>query len=796
MLFRRAPGFMERQNKNVYSARKPWGSPRFMFFAGPLALVSALIFCTHAARGQEEAYALSGAELKGALPASANGKDVGKSAFVFDSPLSLKPTPEPADEKDKKPEGEAKKTESGENSYISNGGAEASQKGAETASSDGGARIESGGELEGIEAMGFGLSASPLTSPSNNTLISRQDIISSSASTAAQILKDRANLIFRSTTSNYATGDFAMRGFGENSANRVLVLVDGHRLSRIDSGSINWAQIPLAHIESIEVLRGSHSAEYGSGAVAGVILINTLKGSDINELSASAAYGSYDYNLFNADFIGREGPVYGTVNANSYYDGGYRENSRSWSNGVGAALGYDVSDSTTIEIGGNFSDSMQQYPGPLQFDYLGRPALDDPQSSIVSDSSGRTKAYLATLNIDSETSAGVFGMESGFNLLDMQWSNSGAYSKNDQWTASAFPKYTFDFSDTFEVSVGADLSYDSVDVRRYLDSSFKDNHANADMQRMNFAPFLKARKELFDNLTLTVAGRFDCSHIDAYSVEYDPKTVPEYIFIRGEWRKNPYPLTKLSEESHSKWLHGFGANFGANWRLTEKSSLFFRFDQIYRYPTSNEIFAYEGYVLAKVFQDDLKPETGQNYEFGWKYMDQNWSVIVNLFVQRLEDEISYDDAERLNVNLDPTLRYGADFELRYDEPLWGASLLASVTRAEFMEGQYSGRVVPLVPLANGTLSAYVNPIDMVRLTARINGLTTQYQGGDYYNSQMKIPAYATLDFQVDFLLCDNFRVFISADNILDKRYISAAWWGSGAYPGVGRTFKIGASVRF
>ncbi len=777
---------MELKCKYGRVARQSFGFARFALFAGVFALL-------------QLPYAQASSEITSGEKNSNISKVSGKEnpekvpGFIFDSPLS-------AGEKNNGNVSEKGSDKNGRNTDAKNTAKEPKEENIiqENLASkpEESSNIESGGELESLQATAFGFSVPPLSSPTNSTLISRQEIASSSASTAAQILRNKANLIFRTTTSNYATGDIAMRGFGENSASRVLVLVDGHRLSRIDSGSINWAQIPLAHIDSIEVLRGSHSAEYGSGAVAGVILINTLKGSDINEISASAAYGSYDYNLFNADFIGREGPVYGTVNANSYFDGGYRQNSRSWSNGVSAAVGYDVSDSTRVELGGNFSDSSQQYPGPLQFDSLGRPALDDPQSSIVSDSSGRTKTYLATLNLDSDTSSGRFEMENGFNMLDMKWSNSGAYSKNNQWTASAFPKYTFYLAEKSELSVGADLSYDSVDVKRYLDSSFHDNHANADMQRINFAPYIKAQAELFDRLTLTAAGRFDCSKINAYSVEYDPKTVPDYIYIRGEWRPNPYPLTKLSEESYGKWLYGFAANFGANWRLTDTSSLFFRFDQIYRYPTSNEIFAYEGYVLAKVFQDDLKPETGQNYEFGWKYMDENWSVIVNAFVQPLKDEISYDDAKRLNVNLDPTIRYGADFELRYDEPLWGASLLTSITRAEFMEGRYSGREVPLVPLANATLSAYVNPIDMLRATVRLNGMTSQYQGGDYENTQMKIPAYATLDFQLDFFLCDNLRAFVSVDNILDKRYISAAWWGSGAYPGVGRTFKIGASIRF
>lgn len=91
------------------------------------------------------------------------------------------------------------------------------------------------------------------------------------------ILEKEANVRFRSVVGSNASGDLSMRGFGENSQTRVLIMVDGQKFNRPDMGAINWLQIPLSDIESVEVLRGPMSALYGAAAEAGVIKIKTRR---------------------------------------------------------------------------------------------------------------------------------------------------------------------------------------------------------------------------------------------------------------------------------------------------------------------------------------------------------------------------------------------------------------------------------------------------------------------------------------------------------------------------------------
>lgn len=72
-------------------------------------------------------------------------------------------------------------------------------------------------------------------------------------------------------------------------SNRLLVLLNGHRLVSQFGGSADLTQIPTSIIDHIEILQDGASAVYGSDAIAGVINIITKK--NINGGSVTAYYG-------------------------------------------------------------------------------------------------------------------------------------------------------------------------------------------------------------------------------------------------------------------------------------------------------------------------------------------------------------------------------------------------------------------------------------------------------------------------------------------------------------------------
>ena len=84
-----------------------------------------------------------------------------------------------------------------------------------------------------------------------------------------------------------------------------LVLVDGRRVTRVLGGTfVDINTIPLAAVESIEILKSGASAVYGADAVAGVVNIHLWK--DFRGAQLSQYYGNTmdkDAGLYKADVL-------------------------------------------------------------------------------------------------------------------------------------------------------------------------------------------------------------------------------------------------------------------------------------------------------------------------------------------------------------------------------------------------------------------------------------------------------------------------------------------------------------
>jgi vitamin B12 transporter len=76
-----------------------------------------------------------------------------------------------------------------------------------------------------------------------------------------------------------------------SESDHVLVLIDGVRVASVTTGAFNWASIPAAQIERIEIVRGPNSTLYGSEAIGGVIQIFTRKA---KQTHLSLGAGSYN----------------------------------------------------------------------------------------------------------------------------------------------------------------------------------------------------------------------------------------------------------------------------------------------------------------------------------------------------------------------------------------------------------------------------------------------------------------------------------------------------------------------
>ena len=105
---------------------------------------------------------------------------------------------------------------------------------------------------------------------------------------------------------------------GSNS-NHVLVLINGVRVSSTLSGAFDFAHLPIAEIERIEIVRGPRAAIWGSEAIGGVIQIFTRTP---ERFAARLGYGSHDSSTANLGFTLRgESGVLGVQVGREHSDG-------------------------------------------------------------------------------------------------------------------------------------------------------------------------------------------------------------------------------------------------------------------------------------------------------------------------------------------------------------------------------------------------------------------------------------------------------------------------------------------
>ena len=94
-----------------------------------------------------------------------------------------------------------------------------------------------------------------------------------------------------SLTANPTSQGVSLRGVGANGASRALVLLDGVPLNSPFGSWIYWNRVPRVGIESVNVINGATSDAYGSGALGGVINIQTQQVEEPS-LEADLSFGN------------------------------------------------------------------------------------------------------------------------------------------------------------------------------------------------------------------------------------------------------------------------------------------------------------------------------------------------------------------------------------------------------------------------------------------------------------------------------------------------------------------------
>ncbi len=650
------------------------------------------------------------------------------------------------------------------------------------------------GILDAVEVVGTRFSQEALSSPINSTFITSQEIADSGINSVPELLSQKTTVRALTYSGNPNDSNLAMRGFSENCQLRVAVIVDGVRYNRADMANIPWLSIPVGNIDNIELLRGANSARYGNNAVAGIVNIRTKDISKNDTLAVSGMYGSYG--TYSANVYGSlmRGDCFATVNARRYYTDGYRDFSESWANNYGGSVGYFFNENNSFTLNASYSDMYSEYANPVSRQEM----EDNPRHATSATTIYDCDSYAISGHFDRDA-ANSKGF-ANFSLVTYDRVISRERI-NDQYTLTFASELEVEVAQDWRVYFGMEAQYADIYVEKRVDTDFWGNKLSylgedSAIDRINLGIHAGVMYDIIENLTIDGCVRFDAARTTADYIEKKHRLSFVYPY---------YEIYTDTTNSYSDdvWQKGVAASVALNYKISDVSSAYIKFDQLFRYPSTDEIALYQGWGgtadMIK-FNPDLKPEIGQNIEVGFKYSGKNLTVNSSLYALFLHDEIMYfpsvtPNGTTVNDNVPDTMRLGADLYAAYEIDWCGIFGGASIIDARFIAGKYNGNDIPFVPHFNGFSGAFVRPHERVRLTAQVNYTSDQYPMSDLDNVSPKVPSWVTVDLRLNVKFCDYADAYFAVDNLFDEHYTLAAVYDS-YYPAMGRMFKVGLNFKF
>lgn len=225
-------------------------------------------------------------------------------------------------------------------------------------------------QLEPLVVTGTFLPTSLNKKISSSTLIDREQIEASQATSVTELLRQVPGLHIDQPGGRGGVSSVYMRG---GDPNFTVVLIDGVKVNDPNNsrgGSFDFSTLNTDSIEKIEVIQGPLSSVYGSDAMSGVINIITRKGRGKPSVDIEADGGRFGY----VRTLMRTGGTSGKWNyslSGSYLDNGEPvEGSSLISKTFMANLGGSLSDTLSLQTVIRFADSdNESFPddsgGPL-----------------------------------------------------------------------------------------------------------------------------------------------------------------------------------------------------------------------------------------------------------------------------------------------------------------------------------------------------------------------------------------------------------------------------------------------
>lgn len=604
--------------------------------------------------------------------------------------------------------------------------------------------------------------------PIGATVITAEQIRSAGSTDVNAAIRKIGGVFGRQSLDGSPDFGLDLRGFGTNSAQNTVVLVDGVRLNENELAHTVLSTIPVDTVERIEITRGGSSVLYGDGATGGVINIVTRRGAGKDGTSGSlfAEAGRFDHLDLRASIAHGAGPWSFDVAVSDRRTDNYRDNNKYEQTSVSGGLQYAYAPNGRAGLRFESSRSDSRLPGALtEEQFLTVPTQTNTPNNFGSLDTDRVTAFV-------EHRVGAFELAAELSHREREVSSTydfGTLSTSlyeaEQTQFSPRLRHSADFGGTRnEFVTGIDLMRWERDVT----SDFSAGDARQDAKAIYMRDELRWNAP--HNARLAVGGRHERFEKD-YS---DPLGFPPVI---GEHRKQSLNAWTVEGSIDVMPLVTVFAKAGRSYRIANIDENSYR---------------------SSI--DVLEPQTSRDLELGVSAGTEARKATARVFRHRLTNEIYFDPtiAFGTNTNLDPTRRQGVELEGQATiANAWRLTGAWQYVQAEFRDGPNAGRDMVLVPKHMVTARLAWTPGDGQTADIGAQWVDRQRYGDDFTNScSTRMPSFTTLDARYARRF-GPWEVAVSGLNLTDRQYYSQAYnCRAGIYPSDGRQLKLSARFDF
>lgn len=603
--------------------------------------------------------------------------------------------------------------------------------------------------------------------PIGATVITAEQIRSAGATDVNAAIRKIGGVFGRQSLDGSPDFGLDLRGFGTNSAQNTVVLVDGVRLNENELAHTVLSTIPVDTVERIEITRGGSSVLYGDGATGGVINIVTRRGAGQGGTSGSLFVegGRFDHLDLRASIVHGAGPWSFDAAVSDRRTDNYRDNNKYEQTSFSGGLQYAYAPNGRAGLRFETSRSDSRLPGSLsEAEFLSVPTRSNTPGDFGSLDTDRVTAFIEHRVGAVELAAELSHRERDVTSTYVSaWGTSASRYEAEQTQFSPRLRHTHDFGDKRnEFVTGIDLMRWERDVT----SSYSAGDARQDSK----AFFLRdeLRWNAPHNARLALGGRHERFEKD-YS---DPLAFPPVV---GEHRKQSLNAWTVEGSIDVMPLVTVFVKAGRSYRIANIDENSFRSTL-----------------------DVLEPQTSRDLELGVSAGTEARKATARVFRHRLTNEIYYDPTIGFgaNTNLDPTRRQGVELE--------GQAVFADAWRllgswqyvqAEFRDGPNAGRDMVLVPKHVVSARLAWTPGDGQSADIGAQWVDSQRYGDDFTNScSTRMPSFTTVDARYARRF-GPWEAAVSGLNLADRQYFSQAFsCRAGIYPSAGRQLKL--SLRY